>query len=270
MGAGKTVVGRLVARELGRPLVDVDAAILERTGSTTRELWEQGGEAAYRPLERAITIEALRRERPTVIGVPAGVAMDPAGQHLLDQTTVAVVWLRARVPTLVARIAAQHHRPLVDDDPAELLAEQAAVRSPVYERLADLILDVDERPPAELAAAIVALVRSDRPRRPWPSPPGAAPWPDDHRATEFQRKTAALVAAVEPGDVATYGEIAAAAGRPGAAQAVANVLRRAPGLPWWRIVPADGRLYRTHEPTQRALLEAEGHQIDDDRRIVAP
>jgi len=44
----------------------------------------------------------------------------------------------------------------------------------------------------------------------------------------------------------------------GAAQAVANVLRRVPDLPWWRVVPTSGRLYRTHAPTQQPLLEAEG------------
>jgi methylated-DNA-protein-cysteine methyltransferase-like protein len=53
-------------------------------------------------------------------------------------------------------------------------------------------------------------------------------------------------------------------GRAGAGQAVANVLRRAPGLPWWRVLPADGRVYRTHRGTQVPLLRAEGHVVGDD------
>jgi methylated-DNA-protein-cysteine methyltransferase-like protein len=79
-----------------------------------------------------------------------------------------------------------------------------------------------------------------------------------------------VVAAVQrlrPGDLVTYGDIADEIGRPGSGQAVANVLRSAPGLPWWRVVPADGRLYRTHAPTQIPLLKREGHRVDDERRI---
>jgi lipoprotein-anchoring transpeptidase ErfK/SrfK len=56
----------------------------------------------------------------------------------------------------------------------------------------------------------------------------------------------AAVAALEPGELISYGELAEEIGRPGSGQAVANVLRCAPGLPWWRVVPADGRLYCRH------------------------
>ena len=76
--------------------------------------------------------------------------------------------------------------------------------------------------------------------------------------TEFQRLVVDAVSRLESGDVVTYQELADEIGRPGSAQAVANVLRSAPDLPWWRVVPTDGRLYRTHAPVQRALLEAEG------------
>jgi methylated-DNA-protein-cysteine methyltransferase related protein len=99
--------------------------------------------------------------------------------------------------------------------------------------------------------------------------PNAAPWPDDHRATPFQYDVVAAVRALRFGELATYAEIAEEVGRPGGAQAVANVLRGVPDLPWWRIVPSDGRLYRTHAPTQRPLLEAEGHQVSGERRVIA-
>ena len=85
--------------------------------------------------------------------------------------------------------------------------------------------------------------------------------------TAFQRAVIDAVAELEVGELVTYGELAAELGRPGGGQAVANVLRAAPGLPWWRVVPADGRLYRTHEPVQAPLLVAEGHQVDEHRRV---
>lgn len=102
-----------------------------------------------------------------------------------------------------------------------------------------------------------------------PLVPKAAPWPDDHRLTDFQRKVVDTIAALAPGDLATYGEIAEEAGFPGSAQAVGNVVRAAPDLPWWRIVPADGRLYCSHLRTQQPLLEAEGHRVDRNRRVHA-
>lgn len=100
-----------------------------------------------------------------------------------------------------------------------------------------------------------------------PAPPNARPWPEGHEPTGFQQAVADAVAGLAPGELVTYGELAEELGRPGGGQAVANVLRSAPGLPWWRVVPADGRLYRTHAPVQAPLLEAEGHTVDDERRV---
>ena len=97
-------------------------------------------------------------------------------------------------------------------------------------------------------------------------PPGGHADPPQ-RLTPFQRAVVALVTGLAPGEVVTYADVAAEIGRPGSAQAVANVLRRVPGLPWWRVIPSTGRIYRTHAPVQVPLLRAEGVEIDDDRRV---
>ncbi|MGI8755735.1 MAG: MGMT family protein [Acidimicrobiales bacterium] len=93
------------------------------------------------------------------------------------------------------------------------------------------------------------------------------PWSDDHEPTAFQRRVLDTLRALHPGEIVTYAELAEEIGHPGRAQAVGNVLRCAPDLPWWRVIPSDGRLYCTHAPVQRALLEAEGHRIDQHRRV---
>ncbi len=85
----------------------------------------------------------------------------------------------------------------------------------------------------------------------------------------------AAIQALEPGEVVTYGEVAARAGRPGAARAVGNILSRAEGLPWWRVVRAGGHLAkgdRQADLLRREGVAAGGGRITDPelrRRLVA-
>jgi len=84
--------------------------------------------------------------------------------------------------------------------------------------------------------------------------------------TEFARKVAAVLSGLRPGDVVTYGEVAAEAGFPGAARAVGNLLLRDGGeYAWWRVVHADGRLAPGHEREQARLLAADGVVTSDGR-----
>ena len=77
----------------------------------------------------------------------------------------------------------------------------------------------------------------------------------------FTEAVIEVIEGLRPGEVAAYGEIAAEAGYPGAARAVGNLLRTVPGLPWWRVVNAAGRLVPGHEKEQAQLLRAEGVKI---------
>ncbi|MDQ1438440.1 MAG: methylated-DNA-protein-cysteine methyltransferase related protein [Acidimicrobiaceae bacterium] len=86
-------------------------------------------------------------------------------------------------------------------------------------------------------------------------------------AGTFEDRVLAVISALAPGDVVTYGEVAREAGSPGAARAVGTVLAKAdvPGLPWWRVVQASGRLARGHEVEQAKRLRAEGVVVTDAR-----
>jgi methylated-DNA-protein-cysteine methyltransferase-like protein len=82
----------------------------------------------------------------------------------------------------------------------------------------------------------------------------------------FEEAVVAAILALEAGEVATYGEIAAEAGRPGAARAVGRVLATTEEeLPWWRVVTARGRLVPGHEARHAELLRAEGVDASDGR-----
>jgi methylated-DNA-protein-cysteine methyltransferase-like protein len=76
--------------------------------------------------------------------------------------------------------------------------------------------------------------------------------------TEFERRVVAVLEALKPGEVVTYGEVAEEAGFPKAARAVGNVLARIDGLPWWRVVTSSGRLVPGHERKQSRRLRSEG------------
>lgn len=76
--------------------------------------------------------------------------------------------------------------------------------------------------------------------------------------TPFQSAVAAVIAGLQPGQVVTYGEVAAEAGYPGAARAVGTFLRDFDGYPWWRVVRSDGRLLLRKEVEQSRRLRAEG------------
>jgi len=83
--------------------------------------------------------------------------------------------------------------------------------------------------------------------------------------TDFEDAVIAVISALEPGDVVTYGEVAAEAGYPGAARAVGTVLRTSDGLPWWRVVGSGGRI-RTPEPDRQIrLLTDEGVLVINER-----
>lgn len=83
--------------------------------------------------------------------------------------------------------------------------------------------------------------------------------------TGFEEAVAAVIARLAPGDLATYGEIAEEAGFPGAARAVGHVLSGSDGLPWWRVVAANGRLVPGHEVDQARRLAGEGVVVVDGR-----
>ncbi len=83
--------------------------------------------------------------------------------------------------------------------------------------------------------------------------------------TPFQHSIRKVLAQLEPGEVVTYGEIAAQAGFPGAARAVGNVLRGSSGLPWWRVVTSEGRLVPGSESEQQGRLDAEGILVRNGR-----
>lgn len=86
-------------------------------------------------------------------------------------------------------------------------------------------------------------------------------------ASGFETEVVKVVRALRPGEIMTYGEVAAEAGFPGAARAVGRVLRVSNGLPWWRIVTSSGRLVPGLEQRHTKLLASEGVAVANGRIV---
>lgn len=131
MGAGKSTIGRRLAARLALPFVDADGEIETASGLTVAEIFERFGEAHFRDGERRVIARLIDGERK-VLATGGGAFIQPETRALILARAVAV-WLDADIATLAARVARRGGRPLLKDrDPAEALAELAAIRNPIY------------------------------------------------------------------------------------------------------------------------------------------
>jgi shikimate kinase len=131
MGAGKSTVGRRLARRLGLPFVDSDEEIERAAAHEIGEIFGRFGEAGFRDGERRVLRRLIAGE-PKVIATGGGAFMDAETRALILDRCVAV-WLEADVETLARRVSRRDTRPLLaGKEPLPFLAELAAVRNPVY------------------------------------------------------------------------------------------------------------------------------------------
>ena len=154
MGSGKTTLGRALAHRLGWRHLDSDAQVERNTGRTVPEILEKDGEAAFRAQETVALAEMLTGPAGVVVSVAGGAVLDPRNRRRVRDAGL-VVWLRADVRTLARRVGDGKGRPLLGDDPAAALTRLYVQRRPVYEDLADVVVDVDRMTPAQAVDRIV-------------------------------------------------------------------------------------------------------------------
>lgn len=155
MGSGKTTVARLAADRLGRRVIDSDAVIEAATGRTVREIFATDGEDAFRRFESAALLDALATPEPAVIAAAGGVVLRAENRAALKQSNAKVVWLCASPTLLVDRVTSGGHRPLLDQDPAGTLQRMHTEREQLYREVADAIVLVDNRTPADVVEAVL-------------------------------------------------------------------------------------------------------------------
>ena len=161
MAVGKTSVGRRLAARRGWEFFDSDRQIEVMTGRTVAEIWRADGEPEFRRLEALVLADALASITPRVIAAAGGTVLDEENRRLM-RGHQPVVWLRARPETLAMRLGSATHRPLLDADPAGVLARLDAVRRPYYDEVADVVVDVDDLSAEQVVACVEAAVEHGR------------------------------------------------------------------------------------------------------------
>ena len=154
MGCGKSTVGKCLSKRAGLVHVDTDELIVERYGKIA-DIFAQYGEEHFRTLETQ-SVRELSGQDGLVISTGGGVAMRAENVSLLKEKGK-IVFLRAKVETLEARLQADTQRPLLKSATPlrERLEELLQIRAPIYEDVADLAVDVDGQTPEEIAAKII-------------------------------------------------------------------------------------------------------------------
>ncbi len=149
MGAGKTTIGKLLAKHLGKDFYDTDHEIEKRTGVKIPVIFELEGEAGFRKRETAV-IQDLAKLSNIVMATGGGAVIAEENRQLL-QANGTVIYLRANVNELWHRTRNDKHRPLLQNVDIRAKLEQLyAERNPLYTQIASFIIDTGNQPVANL------------------------------------------------------------------------------------------------------------------------
>jgi shikimate kinase len=159
MGAGKTTIGRSLARALGRDFVDLDHELEARCGVRVPVIFEIEGEAGFRRRESAALEECTQR-RNIILATGGGAILAPENRQRLHERGI-VVYLRASVDELFRRTCRDRNRPLLATaDPKGTLRDLMTRREPYYREVADLVVETGSTPIQTLVKGLLPQLQA--------------------------------------------------------------------------------------------------------------
>jgi len=152
-GAGKTTVGKLLAKNLGINFFDSDQVIESRAGKSVSDIFTQDGEPAFRKLEHDVIVELLDSNNVVLALGGGSLGNDETRAKVKDATTV---WLVAGLAQAVDRVGMNRNRPLLLGNVRGQLADLMAAREPFYKEVAAIAVDTSKLIPSEVVTEIVS------------------------------------------------------------------------------------------------------------------
>ena len=144
MGAGKSTIGRRLAKELGRQFRDSDSEIEKKTGVSIDVIFDIEGEQGFRQRETGV-LKELVAARSIVLATGGGVVLAPENRQLLRDNGL-VIYLKATAEQLADRVRLDRRRPLLPaGDKLATMRELMTRREPMYQQLADLVVETSNR-----------------------------------------------------------------------------------------------------------------------------
>jgi shikimate kinase len=153
-GAGKSTVGRALAADLGLKLIDTDQLIEKQTGKTISDIFVVDGEPHFRALELQILKNVLTLESG-VISLGGGAPISQDAQKAIEQSNSHTVFLDVSLATAAPRVGFNRDRPLLLGNPRAQWQALSDNRRPIYEKLADDAIKVDDMNVDQIVAEIV-------------------------------------------------------------------------------------------------------------------
>jgi shikimate kinase len=157
MGAGKSTIGRHLADELHLEFFDSDQEIERRSGADITWIFDLEGEDGFRKREENV-INDLTDKQGIVLATGGGSIMTKAVRNRLSARGI-VVYLKTTIDKQVARTQRDKRRPLLQkDDPEKVLRELAELRNPLYEEVADYVVETDDQSARAVANQIISKI----------------------------------------------------------------------------------------------------------------
>ncbi|WP_018982511.1 shikimate kinase AroK [Salinimonas chungwhensis] len=157
MGAGKSTIGRHLADELHLDFFDSDQEIERRTGADIAWIFDLEGEEGFRKREENVIYD-LTDKQGVVLATGGGSVMNKDVRNRLSARGI-VVYLQTTIDKQVARTQRDKRRPLLQNgEPEVVLRELAEVRNPLYEEVADYVIDTDDQSARAVANQIVSKI----------------------------------------------------------------------------------------------------------------
>ncbi|WP_350560323.1 shikimate kinase AroK [Psychrobacter sp. CAL346-MNA-CIBAN-0220] len=159
MGAGKTTIGRLLAKQLGRSFVDSDWYVESQTGADIAWIFAKEGEAGFRARETR-AIDELTQHQQIVLATGGGAVMRAENREFLHQRGI-VVYLNAPVDVQMARTSKDKSRPLLQQpNPRQILQNLYRIRDPLYRQVAHIILPTGHTYPRHMVHQLLQQLES--------------------------------------------------------------------------------------------------------------